>query len=116
MRRGLLLCALLASGCFRWAPVPLDDVRAGRAEVRTRTVRVSAAREEATLVVHRVTPAHLDGYGYGDDREVERRVSFARVTSLRVRETDPLGSALAVGAVYLTVGLLSWIAVAVDPF
>lgn len=114
MRRGLLLCALLASGCFRWAPVPLDDVRAGRAEVRTRTVRVSAAREEATLVVHRVTPAHLDGYDV--DREVERRVSFARVTSLRVRETDPLGSALAVGAVYLTVGLLSWIAVAVDPF
>lgn len=114
MKRGLLLCALLACGCFRWAPVPLDDVRAGRAEVRTRTVRVGAAREEATLVVHRVTPAHLDGYDV--DREVERRVSFTRVTSLRVRETDPLGSALAVGAVYLTVGLLGWIAVAVDPF
>lgn len=114
MTRGLLLSALLACGCFRWAPAALDDVRAGRAEIRTRTVRVSAPQEEATLVVHRVTPAHLDGYDV--DREVERRVPFTRITSLRVRETDPLGSALAVGAVYLTVGLLGWIAVAVDPF
>jgi hypothetical protein len=107
------LLPLVAGGCFRWAPVSLEGVRQGRVELRTRTVRVSAAGEEATLAVHRVTPAHLDGYDL--DREVERRVPWSRVRALRARETDPLGSALAVGAVYFTVGLLGWLALVVDP-
>mgnify|MGYP003346363789 CR=1 FL=1 len=109
----LALLAGSAGGCFRWAPVDLDGVRRGRVELRTRTVRVSAPAEEATLVVHRVTPEHLDGYDL--DRERERRVPWTRVRALRARETDPFGSALAVGAVYLTVGLLGWIALAVAP-
>ena len=113
MRR-LLLVTLALAGCFRWTPVALDDVRAGRAELRTRVVRASAPAEQATLVVHRVTPRHVDGWDI--DRAVERRVPLDRVRELRVRQTDPLGSALAVGAVYLTVGLLSWLAVVVDPF
>jgi hypothetical protein len=49
-------------------------------------------------------------------RRVERRVPLDRVRDLRVRETDPVGSALAVGAVYLTIGLLGWLAVVIDPF
>jgi hypothetical protein len=114
MRSRVALAVVLLTGCFRWSPVALDDVRGGRAEIRTRTVRVSAAEERATMVVHRVTPTHLDGWDVG--RRVERRVPLDRVRDLRVRETDPVGSALAVGAVYLTIGLLGWLAVVIDPF
>ena len=49
-------------------------------------------------------------------RAVERRVPFDRVRELRVRETDPVGSAIAVGAVYAAIGLLGWLAVVIDPF
>jgi len=114
MRARLAVAAVILTGCFRWTPVALDDVRAGRADLRTRAVRVSAPEERATLVVHRVTPTHLDGWDVA--RAVERRVPFDRVRELRVRETDPVGSAIAVGAVYAAIGLLGWLAVVIDPF
>lgn len=113
-RAARLVVLVMLAGCFRWQAVSLDDVRAGRVDLRTRTVRLVAPSERATMVIHRQEAGHLDGWD--EARSRERRVELSRVRELRVRESDPFGNALAVGAVYLAVALVSWLAVVVDAF
>ncbi len=113
-RLAALLALVALAGCLRWQRVSIESVRDGRVDLRTRTVRISAPGEQAELVVHRVDGARVEGWDAA--RNLERRIDLARAREVRVRETDPLGSALLVGAVYLAVSVVSWLAVVVDAF
>lgn len=115
MKRAAMLAVLIAiGGCFRWQPVALEDLRGGRVDLRTRTVQLVAPTERATMVIHRQGATAVEGWDEARNRE--RRVELSRVRELRVRESSPVGNALAVGAVYLAVAVVSWLAVVVDLF
>ncbi|MFO0649542.1 MAG: hypothetical protein U0326_25130 [Polyangiales bacterium] len=115
MRRALLLVLAIAlGGCLRWQRVPVESLRDGSFDLRTRTVRLIAPREQAELVVHRVAGGHVDGWDA--NRQTERRIDLSRVRDVRVQTSDPVGNALVVGAVYLAVTVVSWLAIVVDAF
>jgi hypothetical protein len=113
VRRALVLAVVLA-GCLRWQRVPVEAVRGGAYDLRTRTVRLVAPGEQADLVVHRVADGRVDGWDA--NRQRERRVDLARVREVRVLRDDPVGNAIVVGAVYLAVTVVSWLAIVVDAF
>lgn len=108
------MLTLVLAGCLRWQRVPIESVRDGRFDLRTRTVRLVAPNEQADLVVHRVADGRLDGWDA--NRQTERRIELSRVRDVRVRSPDPVGNALVVGAVYLAVTVVSWLAIVVDAF
>ncbi len=111
--RALVMMVAL-SGCLRWQRVPIDSVRDGAVDLRTRTVRLSAQRDQAELVVHRVASGHIDGWDAS--RQAERRIDLTRVREVRVQGPDHVGNALVVGAVYLAVTVVSWLAIVADAF
>ncbi len=110
----LALATLCLAGCLRWERVPLAAVQRGDVDLRTRTVHLASATEEATLRVDRVEGTVVEGWD--ETRRAERRIDLTRARSIRVRETDALGSGLLVGAVYLAVSVVSWLAVVRDAF
>lgn len=108
------MLALMVTGCLRWERVPLAAVQRGDVDLRTRTVHLTSATDEATLRVDRVEGSVVEGWD--ESRRVERRIDLTRARSIRVRETDALGSGLLVGAVYLAVSVVSWLAIVRDAF
>ncbi len=108
------MLAVVLAGCLRWQRVPVESVRDGSVDLRTRTVRLNAPREQAELVVHRVADGRLDGWDA--NRQAERRIDLTRVREARVQTSDPVGNAIVVGAVYLAVTVVSWLAIVVDAF
>lgn len=112
--RARWLLVLAVAGCVRWQSVPLRAVRDDAVDLRTRTVRVATASDEAVLVVHRVSGTRVDGWDAAQGRE--RRVDLARATEVQMRVTDPLGTGLVVGGVYLVLTVISYLAVVVDAF
>ena len=110
----LALVTLCVSGCLRWERVPLAAVQRGDVDLHTRTVHLASTTDEATLRVDRVEGTVVEGWD--ETRRAERRIDLTRARSIRVRETDALGSGLLVGAVYLAVSVVSWLAIVRDAF
>jgi hypothetical protein len=113
-RRCIAVVALVCAHCVRWQPIALDDVRTGRLDLHTRTVRVLAPAERSDLVVHRINGTQIDAWDA--THQAERRIELSRATAVQMRSIDPLGSALVVGSVYLLVFVVSWLAAAEDVF
>lgn len=112
-KRALLVAVSLA-GCLRWQRVPFEAVRDNQVDLRTRTVRITAGREQADLVVHRVNGTSVEGWDAA--RQFERRIDLTRAREIRMRVSDPLGNGLLIGAVYLGLAAVSWLAIVVDAF
>ena len=106
-----LTASLTLGGCYAWTPVSQEALRAGRVEVRTRSVRFDGS-DENVVVAHRVDRDGLEGWDEALLRE--RRVDLTTPwRSIEARRPDRGATAVTILASTLGLGPIIFLAVLV---